>query len=94
MLRGRHRDLPMSIDRASMLFAATLSACFLIGRIVLLPEEFSEATADTRGRHVIHEQVAQRLEDEGSIIDDAPSPETSSSGHPEEGRATSRPAHT
>jgi hypothetical protein len=89
MLRGRHRDLPMSIDRASMSFPATFSTCFLTGSSVLLPEEFSESTADTRGRHVIHEHVAQRLEDEGSIIDDAPSPETSSSGYPEEARAPS-----
>jgi hypothetical protein len=47
--------------------------------VVLLPEEFSEATADARGRHVIHDETARRLEDEGSAIDDAASREGSPS---------------
>jgi hypothetical protein len=37
-------------------------------RIVLLPEEFSQALADAKGRHVIHEEVARRLEDEASLM--------------------------
>jgi hypothetical protein len=70
MLRGRHRDLPMSIDRAS----ESPLYCGLAhedadAMIVLLPEEFSQAQSDAKGRHIIHDEiVAQRLEDEASLM--------------------------
>jgi hypothetical protein len=35
---------------------------------VLLPEEFSQAQSDAKGRHVIHDEVAERLEREASLM--------------------------
>lgn len=75
MLRGRHRDLPMSIDRASEHCRSGLAGSVTDALLpVLLPEEFSQVQPDAKGRHIMREEVAERLEREASLMseDDEP----------------------
>jgi hypothetical protein len=75
MLRGRHRDLPMSVDRASTYFFTASLFC-LVGFMcsdahhhsVLLPEEFAQAQADAKGRHIMKEETANRIEHEAALL--------------------------
>jgi hypothetical protein len=55
-----------------------LAALLICGQLtqasVLLPEEFSQAPPDPKGRHVMHNEVAERLEREASLMSNQETP--------------------
>ena len=64
MIRGRHRDLPVAIDRASKQLCVSqltnIDSRHL--QLVLLPEEFNKIKTDSSGRHLMSPGLSPRID--------------------------------
>jgi hypothetical protein len=73
MLRGRHRDLPVAIDRASKPPSSLcLGKMLKVTVTVLLPSEFEKTSHDSKRRHVLNDETARALEEDAVSPSEAP----------------------